>query len=362
MNSCCDLRDRIINVDCLHEPGKFILTNLPGCLPSVCTVRFTTSADFSAGDMIVVDEREYSVLTSQMEPAEANCFKAGAVVVGEIDRDRKLAFIRTGGAASTSEDVEFQTSDLVYYIDPLGDDSPNNPGGVDSPFKTLAGAARAAWENIVMNPLGKLVFSFNPGTYELTEAEQKFMTEATHPMGIIFNGTDSNNKPFIKADTFNSSDGKREYRALRLHIINSYDGYRVGPYHNATLVLRDSEVIVDKPSPFVIHPNCGGNLIITGTLKVDGGGSSPYRIFGCHQATLWAYQANIVLENFGSMIYATAYSDSGYIYLKESNFSGAITGMRYQAINNGVIHTNGAGPDLIPGTIAGTTSRGGIYI
>ncbi|MCD7906807.1 MAG: hypothetical protein LUH04_03770 [Clostridium sp.] len=355
MNTCCS--PNIVDVDCLHESGRFILGTLPGCLPSLYTARFRAPVDYVAGDVIVVDEREYAVLTPQMEPAATNCFKSGAVVMCEIDRDRKYAFIRAGGATSGT-DVEFQTSSLVYYIDPLGDDSPNNPGGVDSPFKTLAGAGRAAWEYIVMNPLGKLVFSFNPGTYELTEAERALMTHASHPLGILFKGTDVNNKPLLRASDFISNSGKREYQGVRLYATG---GNAATPYENATTVIRDVEVVVDKSETFVFGPNCGGVLRVYGSLKIDAQNNSPRSAFHCNQGILWITDATVCLENFASVTTSTIHSECGFIYINRSSFSGIVSGRRYMVVRSGVINTLNAGAEFIPGTIAGIANSDGKY-
>jgi len=43
-------------------------------------------------------------------------------------------------------------------------------------------------------------------------------------------------------------------------------------------------------------------------------------------------------------------------------FSGAATGVRYKALNNGVIWTNGASTTYFPGNAAGTTTAGGQYV
>ncbi len=360
MNNCCDVREKIVDVDCLHEPGRFILGTLPGCMPSLFTVRFRCPADYAAGEMIVVKGVEMPVMTSQMEAAGTSIFKLGAVVMCEIDMDRNLAFIRTGGAGS-GEDVAFQTSDLMYYIDPLGDDSPNNPGGTDSPFKTLAGAGRAAWENIVMNPLGKLVFSFNPGTYELTEAERVFMTEATHPLGILFKGTYDNEKPVIKVDQLTQRKGHREFQRFKVEIIGSAGARAISILENATLRLRDSEVMINNSHRYVFGPNCDGTLILIGTIKVNGDGNGLNSIFNCHRGTLWANDARISLENIDSVTGATAEVNAGHLNFTRTTFSGSITGRRYQAINCGVIYTNNAGPNFIPGTITGSTATGGVY-
>ncbi len=361
MNTCCDLRDRILDADCVYKDGKFILRTLPGCLPKLFTVRFHASADFTAGNVIVVDDQVYPVVTPQMEQAVSGSFKTDAVVVCEIDRDMKLAFLHTGGTSGTGDDVEFQSSDLVYYIDPLGDDSPNNPGGVDSPFKTLTGAGRAAWQNIVMNPLGRLVFSFNPGTYDLSSAEHLLMTEAIHPLGILFTGTDINDKPLITADHFHIVNGKREFRGLKIQSTNPTINHSVSPQRNAVLDLTDSELICSKSYVHVTLPYCGGCLRINGNLMIDGNGFSVSNILCCFQGTLWA-GARISFVNIPSVYGATVYNQSGHMYLSTATFSGAITGKRYEVVSNGIIQTNGAGPDFIPGTIAGTATTGGLYI
>ncbi len=312
MTTCgCEKMDRIIDVDCDYENGRFYMRKLPGCLPRMFTIRFVAPADYNTGESIVVDKQEYPVLTSQMEAAETGIFKTGAVMLCEIDRDRDLAFIRTGSASGTGDDVEFQSTDLVYYIDPLGDDSPNNPGGVDSPFRTLAGAGRVAWENIVMNPLGKLIFSFNHGVYDLSTADHLFMLEATHPLGILFKGTDKNDKPIIRANHFRVTNGMREFKGLKLDIVNPNVTYLVSACENAKLILRDCEVLINQPNITVFHPNSGGCLRIQGTLRIDGNGHSVPCVLGCHQGTFWATGTEIAIENFSSVTDATVINTAG---------------------------------------------------
>ncbi len=361
MNTCCDLRDHIIDVDCEYQTGKYLLKRLPGCLPSVFTVRLEAPADYTAGDNIVVKDTELPVMTSRMEAAGTGIFRAGAILHCEIDLDRKLAFIITGGSAGSGEDVEFQTSDLVYYIDPLGDDSPNNPGGLDSPFKTLTGAGRAAWQNIVMNPLGTLTFSFNPGTYDLTEPERRFMVDATHPLGIIFKGTNIDDKPIIKADHFCSRNGNRTFQGLRLHATISSNGHVLSPYENAITVLQDSEVKISKSGIIVLDPHTGGTLRIIGSLKVDGDGNSVHSVLKSLGGTMRATSATISIENLPSVTGATVFCGNSHMQLDNTTFQGTVSGKRYHVYQNGTIETRGGGPNLIPGTIAGTTATGGLY-
>lgn len=53
----------------------------------------------------------------------------------------------------------------------------------------------------------------------------------------------------------------------------------------------------------------------------------------------------------------------GYADFQGSTFSGStVTGSKYLSNQNGIINTNGAGAGLLPGTTAGSTATGGIYI
>ncbi len=50
MGTCyCERGDRIIDVGCDRENGKFLLRGLPDCLPSLFTARFRAPADAPDG-------------------------------------------------------------------------------------------------------------------------------------------------------------------------------------------------------------------------------------------------------------------------------------------------------------------------
>ncbi len=362
MNICCDVRDRILDAECLYTDGKFTMGSLPGCLPNLFSVRFRATADFTAGDVIVVDKQEYPVITSQMEAASTHIFKNGAVVLCEIDRDREMAFIRTGGAACATEDVEFQSSDLVYYIDPYGDDSPNNPGDINAPFKTLAGAGKAAWENIVMNPLGRLIFSFNPGNYELTTEEQAFMTAASHPRGLVFRGSDATNKPLLISGHFISHIGERTYQDMVLRAINPTSGHVVAATMNASIFLTRVELIISGPNCDAVYSVRGGAIQINETLKVNGNGNTLKYALGTLAGCIWSLESVIEIANTPSVVQASVFCQNGDIRLNGSSLTGTVSGKRYDVTQYGIIGTGNAGPNFIPGTIAGTTSTGGLYI
>lgn len=111
--NCCDKPSAIIDVDCYYDAGRFILARLPGCLPTLCTVRFVASADYAQGDVVVVKGKELVVRTPGMSAASSDIFRTGAVVLCDVDLDRDLAFFwlgagtQGGGLPNISETEQF---------------------------------------------------------------------------------------------------------------------------------------------------------------------------------------------------------------------------------------------------------------
>ena len=87
----------ILDADCCHEDNAFALFSLPRKLPGLFTVRFTAPADFTAGDIVTLKGREFTIKTRTMEEPSGKLFSAGAVVLCEIDMERNLAFVTMGG-------------------------------------------------------------------------------------------------------------------------------------------------------------------------------------------------------------------------------------------------------------------------
>lgn len=59
---------------------------------------------------------------------------------------------------------------------------------------------------------------------------------------------------------------------------------------------------------------------------------------------------------------AFAYANYGAMFVNANTFSGTATGPRYNATSNGLIQTFGSGASYLPGSTAGTTSNGGLYV
>jgi Protein of unknown function (DUF2793) len=108
----------------------------------------------------------------------------------------------------------------------------------------------------------------------------------------------------------------------------------------------------------------GGNISITGNLKITGGAPIALHASVCGIITINAGY-NVVLDipaNVSIPSFANVY-DVGIISGRFLSVTGAgvVTGQRYNATRNAVIDTSGAGANHFPGTTAGTTVTGGQY-
>lgn len=98
--------------------------------------------------------------------------------------------------------------------------------------------------------------------------------------------------------------------------------------------------------------------------SISGGGQTHYFVeSGAGEVNVNA----ITVTLSGTPAYSTAFAQAwvnGSVYINGATYTGAATGPRYLALNNGSITTNlgaGPGPTLFPGNAAGSTVTGGMY-
>ncbi len=128
-----------------------------------------------------------------------------------------------------------------------------------------------------------------------------------------------------------------------------------------SLLILD-RVRVNSFASAAIHATFGAMVDFSGAAVTIAGGGA--------QALLADFAGLIQLQgatvtasgtpNF-SDAFATA-ADCGVINANAATLQGAATGPRYSAIVNGVINTNGGGPNVFPGNLAGSVSNGGVYV
>jgi hypothetical protein len=109
-----------------------------------------------------------------------------------------------------------------------------------------------------------------------------------------------------------------------------------------------------------VRADDGGMVEITGNYSISGNAGSHWIAV---QGQVRCQGRTITLT--GTRAFSAAFAeaqDPGLVIVDGNTFSGAATGKRYNAVSNGVIRTNGAGANYLPGDAAGTTTTGGQYI
>lgn len=127
------------------------------------------------------------------------------------------------------------------------------------------------------------------------------------------------------------------------------------------------QIEVDGPVEF-------GGATTAHVFAGDGGSvhlNAPYAVDGGASAHLRAIRSGIVIIRTGVTITGTpsfslAFARAEVLGLVQrlsgASFTGAASGLRYQALGNGVINTGGQGASFFPGSTEGETDTGGQYL
>jgi len=108
----------------------------------------------------------------------------------------------------------------------------------------------------------------------------------------------------------------------------------------------------------------GGTITINTGYTVNGNGQAHFNAT-TSGIILFAGTAHAITVS-GSPTFSTAFASAFTggnieVFPSQVTFTGAATGTRYVADMGGIIWTNGAGANFFPGSVAGTTGRGGQY-
>ena len=101
-----------------------------------------------------------------------------------------------------------------------------------------------------------------------------------------------------------------------------------------------------------------GSIEATGNYSITGGARRHISNFA---GQVRIQSRTVTLTGTPAFSIETVLSQGGVVYINGNTFSGAATGTRYLANNNGVIYTNAGGATYLPGSVAGSTATGGQY-
>ncbi len=230
---------------------------------------------------------------------------------------------------------------LTLYVRQDGND--NNDGSADTPDKALRslyGALRAAER--YDGGLYEITISLGPG------ADTRYLSgPAASYKRLVVTSTDVNNKAAIVGFSFMNTN-------IEFSNIEMTGFFLI--WYGAEVTLRDC----DFNASTGVKLRGGSYLELQGATKILQASDSI--VFSAMENSTLVVAGDIDVQNissFGTFIHC----ESGSVVSRwTGNVIGQASGKKYNVQAGGVIDSRGAGPNWLPGDVAGTSSSGGIYV
>lgn len=259
------------------------------------------------------------------------------------------------------------TSNLQLFVNASTGNDSNSGTSSSAPLLTLQRAI-----NILFNEFDLAGFTVTincTGAFTAGVFLASFIPGSVGAAGIVFNfttGSTVNNTGNNTLATFECNGGGFTIEGpVTISAVGTGNGGRcVSAADGGSITIGSGGVTFGACSTEHIQALFSGTVNIMNSYTVSG--SSPTHIAADNLGTI-AYNTPgpITVTLSGTPAFATAFSrcTQGFMTAASSyvTFTGAATGTRYLAQQNGVINTSGSGANFFPGSIAGSTNTGGIY-
>ncbi|WP_196480743.1 hypothetical protein [Burkholderia diffusa] len=265
-------------------------------------------------------------------------------------------------AVQYSQVRKLLTGNLSLYVATTGSDTANTGLSASSPFATLQKAYNYLQSTYDLNGFTATI-NVAAGTYTAgLNASGPIAGNKTGTDGVIISGAGATINVGSSQYCFNANQGAR-------FKIQGFTMQSSGSASNAVqLTDPSSSIVVGTGNTFGAftsgtHLNCsGGQISVQANYTISGGAA--YHLLASNSGANLGYQSGLTVTVSGTPAFSQQFAASqflGLINAAGTTFSGSATGTRYLATINGVINTNGGGASFFPGSVAGSTSSGGIY-
>lgn len=289
-----------------------------------------------------------------------------ALVGGELVAGGVAEMVWTGSAWMLMSAIpsRVRRTATAYYVSPAGNDSTGN-GSASAPWATIQRAIDVISSSYDLAGIAPTI-NLAPGTYAPFSVATSFVGvsaiyivgDPATPASCVISATNANcvtvtagPQVYLSGITLsatgNGTTGNGVY---------CYDGGRV-----------------------TIGANVAFGACAYAHMQVVGSGATislglPYRIVGSAIFHLMVGKcASAIVQGGMTITLVGTPAFSGYFFYGFScalieclaancTFSGSATGVRYNVNNNAVINTGGGGANYLPGSGAGTTGTGGLYV
>lgn len=283
--------------------------------------------------------------------------KGAALKTGDLPAGAILDFVCTGTAMmlvgpAVSDYRQRLSGDITLYVSPSGNDA-NDGLTTGTAVRQIQQALNLATNTY--DTAGKTVtISIADGTYSGIAADRM----GSARVRMVGNGTTPSNV-IVAGGT------GAPLTMVRNSILSVYGMRFTG--NQAVQASSSSSLTIEGQVDFAngnsgnsqIYVTYGGTVVVSGPYSISAGA-----VQHVTAGTLGSFiSSGVTVTLTGTPAFSGQFvqANFGFAGMDGMTFVGSATGQRYSANNNGVIYVAGAGASYFPGSIAGSTSNGGIY-
>jgi hypothetical protein len=252
----------------------------------------------------------------------------------------------------------------TFYVSPSGNDTNNSGLTSGSPFATLAKAWNTATTQYDGNGYVATIQLAN-GTYTVAGGNFLAGESAAGWNGITIAGNANASLVTIAATTGNALSffGGPPIALTGMTLTATGSGLTgFGLIAGYGAYVSINNLVFGTCGAAQINASNGGLVTTnqTGAYSITGG--APSHISAGQGGAVWISGTTITLT--GTPAFSTGFvsTDRGLVIAGGANFVGAATGPKFLNNDLSTISTNGAGVSFLPGSVAGTTSNGSVYV
>lgn len=251
------------------------------------------------------------------------------------------------------------TSNIALYVNSGSGNDNNNGFTTSSAFQTIQKAVNTVSQYYISAGVSASIMVAD-GTYSQSVTLQPFCGPGS---AIIVGNTSTPQNVIVQGGTshafFAPADARWQISGLEFRSSNSSGVTADG----GGIVIIQSGIRCGTCSVHQLNAQHGGIIRLGANYSIVGGASNHMIAFnnGIIITSVSPLTASLsgTPAYSGQFVYARG---CGSITTWNTLFSGAATGIRYNAIVNGTIDTNGGGANFFPGSVAGSTATGGQYV
>lgn len=256
-------------------------------------------------------------------------------------------------------------SDLTLYISTTGNNS-NDGLTAGTPFQTMQYAWDYAQKKYDLNGY-ILTFQLADGTYNQSFYGSGIFVGQKLRAGVIFNGNPSNPRAVLITSSSTTivanNNGSFSLKNLKVSSSGAITDHCIFAQDQGSSIDINNNVVIGTSNGGHFGSSYGGGIYINQSYTIEGGATATHWNAGnAGQIHVSTNGVAIVLSGTPSFTDFCSCGAGSLIDFGNVTFSGAATGRKFNVYGNSVLNSGGASVSALPGSTAGVTSTGGVYL